>query len=95
MNFDEVKPEDFTTFSRVPPPHLQMEQLLMQLGGGGTEGTAFKKKVMLAAGWSHTGVVSFGKYPQEACNAFNRLRDGLAKTQDPQELLDLLGKETQ
>jgi len=26
MHFDEVKAEDFTTFSRVPPPHLQMEQ---------------------------------------------------------------------
>ncbi len=34
MHFDEVKPEDFATFSRVPPPHLQMEQFLMQLGGG-------------------------------------------------------------
>ncbi len=33
MHFDEVKPEDFATFSRVPPPHLQMEQFLMQLGG--------------------------------------------------------------
>lgn len=34
MHFDEVKAEDFTTFSRVPPPHLQMEQFLMQLGEG-------------------------------------------------------------
>ncbi|ALP43556.1 hypothetical protein [Aeromonas schubertii] len=90
MTFDEVTPEHFTTFSRVPPPHLQMEQLLMQLGGGGTEGTAFKKKVLLAAGWSHTGVVSFGKYPQEACNAFNRLRLVLAETEQPEEILERL-----
>ena len=92
MHFDEVKPEDFATFSRVPPPHLQMEQFLMQLGGGGTEGTHFKKKVMLAAGWSHTGVVSFGKYPQEACKAFNRLREVLAAHQEADAILSALAE---
>ncbi|QNF20265.1 hypothetical protein FT688_08725 [Aeromonas hydrophila] len=90
MHFDEVKPEDFATFSRVPPPHLQMEQFLMQLGGGGTEGTHFKKKVMLAAGWSHTGVVSYGKYPQEACKAFNRLREVLAAHREADAILAAL-----
>ncbi|MEN9583390.1 hypothetical protein [Aeromonas sp. HMWF014] len=90
MHFDEVKPEDFAIFSRVPPPHLQMEQFLMQLGGGGTEGTHFKKKVLLAAGWSHTGVVSYGKYPQEACKAFNRLREVLARHQDSDTILAAL-----
>ena len=92
MHFDEVKPEDFATFSRVPPPHLQMEQFLMQLGGGGTEGTHFKKKVMLAAGWSHTGVVSYGKYLQEACKAFNRLREVLVQHQDPEGILATLSQ---
>ena len=92
MHFDEVKPEDFATFSRVPPPHLQMEQFLMQLGGGGTEGTHFKKKVMLAAGWSHTGVVSYGKYPQEACKAFNRLREVLAAQREADAILAALAQ---
>ena len=92
MHFDEVKPEDFATFSRVPLPHLQMEQFLMQLGGGGTEGTHFKKKVMLAAGWSHTGVVSYGKYPQEACKAFNRLREVLAAHQEADAILAALAQ---
>ena len=92
MHFDEVKAEDFTTFSREPPPHLQMEQFLMQLGGGGTEGTHFKKKVMLAAGWSHTGVVSYGKYPQEACKAFNRLREVLAQHGEPESILAALAQ---
>ncbi|MEV3840762.1 hypothetical protein [Aeromonas dhakensis] len=92
MHFDEVKPEDFATFSRVPPPHLQMEQFLMQLGGGGTEGTHFKKKVMLAAGWSHTGVVSYGKYPQEACKASNRLREVLAAHQEADAILSALAE---
>ncbi|WP_270829148.1 hypothetical protein [Aeromonas sp. QDB20] len=92
MHFDEVKPEDFANFSRVPPPHLQMEQFLMQLGGGGTEGTHFKKKVMLAAGWSHTGVVSYGKYPQEACKAFNRLREVLAAHQEADAILSALAE---
>ncbi|OZG42779.1 hypothetical protein CAK78_06190 [Aeromonas sp. A35_P] len=92
MHFDEVKPEDFATFSRVPPPYLQMEQFLMQLGGGGTEGTHFKKKVMLAAGWSHTGVVSYGKYPQEACKAFNRLREVLAAHQEADAILSALAE---
>ncbi|MGL4251009.1 MAG: hypothetical protein ACRCR1_10370 [Aeromonas sp.] len=91
MYFDEVKPEDFTTFSRVPPPHLQMEQFLMQLGGG-TDGTSFKKKVILAAGWSHTGVVSYGKYPQEACKAFNRLREVLAQHEQPDAILAALSQ---
>ena len=92
MHFDEVKPEDFATFSRVPPPHLQMEQFLMQLGGGGTEGTHFKKKVMLAAGWSHTGVVSYGKYPQESCKAFNRLREVLAAHREADAILAALAQ---
>ena len=92
MHFDEVKPEDFATFSRVPPPHLQMEQFLMQLGGGGTEGTHFKKKVMLAAGWSHTGVVSYGKYPQEACKAFNGRREGRAAHQEADAILSALAE---
>ena len=92
MHFDEVKPEDFATFSRVPPPHLQMEQFLMQLGGGGTEGTHFKKKVMLAAGWSHTGVVSYGKYPHEACKAFNRLREVLAAHREADAILAALAQ---
>lgn len=92
MHFDEVKPEDFATFSRVTPPHLQMEQFLMQLGGGGTEGTHFKKKVMLAAGWSHTGVVSYGKYPQEACKAFNRLREVLAAHREADAILAALAQ---
>ena len=92
MHFDEVKPEDFATFSRVPPPHLQMEQFLMQLGGGGTEGTHFKKKVMLAGGWGHTGVVSYGKYPQEACKAFNRLREVLVQHQVPEGILATLSQ---
>ena len=92
MHFDDVKPVVFATFSRVPPPHLQMEQFLMQLGGGGTEGTHFKKKVMLAAGWSHTGVVSYGKYPQEACKAFNRLREVLVQHQDPEGILATLSQ---
>ncbi|EKP0307169.1 hypothetical protein JGK42_000960 [Aeromonas veronii] len=92
MHFDEVKAEDFTTFSRVPPPHLQMEQFLMQLGGGGAEGTHFKKKVMLAAGWSHTGVVSYGKYPQEASKAFNRLREVLARHGEPESILAALAQ---
>ncbi len=62
----------------------------MQLGGGGTEGTHFKKKVLLAAGWSHTGVVSYGKYPQEASKAFNRLREVLARHQDSDTILAAL-----
>ena len=59
---------------------------------GGTEGTHFKKKVMLAAGWSHTGVVSYGKYPQEACKAFNRLREVLAAHQEADAILSALAE---
>ncbi len=47
---------------------------------------------MLAAGWSHTGVVSYGKYPQEACKAFNRLREVLAAHREADAILAALAQ---
>nr|WP_108650513.1 hypothetical protein [Dongshaea marina] len=90
MEFKEVLAEHFLTFSRDPLPHTQIEQALLQIGGGGNEGMKFKKDIIAAGGWSHTGVVSFGKYPDEACKAFNNVRAALEKTEDPKELMKIL-----
>lgn len=87
MQFDEVKPEHFNTISRTPPPHSQIEQALTQLGGGDVEGTKYRKEVLAAAGWKHSSLVSFGKYPDEASFAFNKVRDAMANHEEASAIL--------
>lgn len=92
MQFDEVIAEHFNIISRTPLPHVLIEQTLMQIGGGGVEGTKFKRKALLVAGWKHPGVVSYGKHPAEASAAFNKLRLILAENQEPAVIMEQLQK---
>ncbi|NHQ87043.1 hypothetical protein HA050_13070 [Iodobacter sp. HSC-16F04] len=92
MQFDEVIPDHFNIISRTPLPHVLIEQALMQLGGGGVEGTTFKRNALLSAGWKHASVVSYGKHPAEATAAFNKVRAVLALSQDPAAIMDQLQK---
>lgn len=90
MQFDEIMPAHFNIISRTPLPHVLVEQALLQLGGGGVEGSKFAKQVLTVAGWRHASVVSYGKYPDEAAAAFNKVRAVLAVNQDPTELIERL-----
>jgi hypothetical protein len=88
MQFNEVIPDHFNIISRTPLPHILIEQFLMQLGGGGSEGTIFKRQVLLAAGWAYASTVSYGKHPIEASTAFNKVRTVLAVTQNPESIME-------
>lgn len=90
MSVKEVQANDFLTFSRETPAHVLIEQMLIDVGGGGTKGVEFKKEVMTAAGWKYGKLVSYGAHPEVAADAFNRIRGLLEKTQDAEQLLNQL-----
>jgi hypothetical protein len=90
MSFDEVKPEHFNTLSRTPFPHVLIEQALLQVGGGGVDGSKFAKQALTAAGWKHASVVSYGKYADEAAAAFNKIRGVFREELSAGELLEQL-----
>ena len=56
MQFDEVRPEHFTTLSRNPFPHILIDRALQQIAGGSADGSQFRKDVLAAAGWGHGGL---------------------------------------
>ncbi len=89
MQFDTIQSEDFVTFSRVQPPHVKLEQYLIELGGTGVKGAEFKKQALTNAGWNYGALVSYGRHPDAAAKAFNFIRevveeDGLT----PEDILE-------
>lgn len=78
MQFEEVKSEDFVTFSRVQPAHVKIEQYLIERGGTGVRGAEFKKAALNTAGWNYGALVSYGAHPQAAAKAFNFIRTAAA-----------------
>jgi len=91
MLYDIVESRHFVTLSRNPYPHVLIEQALLEMGGGGPEGMSFRKKVLAAAGWPHDGLVPFAKYPDQAAEAFNRIRLALGEGPNADALLVRLG----
>ncbi|WP_137937217.1 hypothetical protein [Chitinivorax sp. B] len=87
MEFDEVKPEHFSTLSRNPFPHILIDRALMQIAGGGQSASEFHKKVLAAAGWKHHNLVPFGKYPKEAADVYNHIRAVLVSCSDDAEAI--------
>lgn len=95
MEFVEIKSEDFTSFTPGKvAAYIQIEQLLNQIGGGGTAGMAFKKAAIKAAGWKYDGLTGYAKNPDMAAAAFNKVRQALKETQDKDALLSRLKLET-
>ncbi|QLI81699.1 hypothetical protein HZU75_09240 [Chitinibacter fontanus] len=92
MQFNEVLPLHFSTISRDPFPHVLIERALLQMVPGSLEGPKFRNQVLHAAGWKHSNLTSFGKYPEEAAAAFNRLREVLVANETPDGILTALGK---
>lgn len=92
MQFDEIASEDFTSFKPgVVMPHVQIEQALAKIGGGGTAGTEFKNTVIKKAGWKYDPIIGYAKNPPLASEAFNKVRALLSQTEDKDELLSKLG----
>lgn len=91
MDFEEINPDDFSNFKPgYVFPHVKIEQLLTVVGGGSTAGTAYKSEVLKLAGWKHDSLIGYAKHPEVAAEAFNKLRDIIAKTQDKEEILAIL-----
>ncbi|WP_348946284.1 hypothetical protein ABHF33_07040 [Chitinibacter sp. FCG-7] len=90
MQFNEVLPQHFSTIARDPFPHVLIERALLQMAEGKLDGPKFRNQVMLAAGWKHSNLTSFGKYPEEAAAAFNRLREILLSNETPEQILSAL-----
>lgn len=88
--FKEVSPDDFLTFSREQPSYVAIEQALIELGGGGNQGVEYKKEALSAAGWNYGKLVSYGAHAGKAADAFNKIREALAQTEDSSEMLDRL-----
>jgi len=88
MGFEQVKPDDFSTF--VPgsvATYIQIEQTLSDIGGGGKEGATFKRKALKTAGWKHDQLTGYTKDPELAAEVFNRISAILDKTVVIKEVL--------
>ena len=88
--FKEVSPDDFLTFSREQPSYVAIEQTLIEIGGGGNRGVEYKKEALNAAGWNYGKLVSYGAHAGKAADAFNRIREALAQTDNRDDVLDKL-----
>lgn len=89
-DFKEVAPDDFLTFSREQPSYVAIEQALIDLGGGGNRGVEYKKSALAAAGWKYGKLVSYGAHAATAAQAFNKVREALAETEDTDAILEKL-----
>lgn len=91
MEFDQIIADDFTNFKPgVVATHIKLEQLLTNIGGGGTEGTLFKNQAIKAAGYKYDPIVGYAKDPDAATEAFNKIRAVMIQTQDKDALLEKL-----
>ena len=79
--YPEVHAEDFTKLTIEKQPHQEIENALIGMGGA-----KFKNETLKRAGWSGDRLTSFAKRPEDAANAFNKIRAALAKTDDPELL---------
>lgn len=92
MSYEIVEAKHFVTLRRTPFPHVLIEQALLEMGGSGPDGMAFRKKALAAAGWPHDGLVPFAKYPDQAAEAFNRIRQVLEGGANAANLLQVLAQ---
>ncbi len=76
-DIEEVKTDDFSKITLEKLPHLKIEDALIQLGGEGVVGVSFKKDALKAAGWKYHELTSYNAHAEEACQAFNKVRQEL------------------
>jgi len=95
MDIKEITAQDFLTFSREQPAYVQVEQKLIELGGGGVKGAEFKKQALRQAGWHYGALVSYGAHVDKAALAFNLIRAVLLEgPNDAESVLAKLDKRT-
>jgi len=87
---EEVTAEDFTTISQKKLPHQLIENILINWGGGGLQGTKFKDLMIKYAGWSRSKATGYAKDPLQAATAFNIIRDAFNSCSNAEELLSKL-----
>lgn len=85
-SFSVVQPEDFMKIGGDKPSHLLIEETLIKMGGGGTNGGTFKKEVLKMAGWTGGPLTTYASRSQVAAEAFNRVRELLATASNADEL---------
>ncbi|MBJ7556711.1 hypothetical protein [Marinomonas spartinae] len=88
--FAEVQQDDFMKFGGERPSYLQIEDSLMELGGHGVNGNAFKNEMVKLAGWTGGALTTYAQRPAVAVNAFNRIRKVLPEVSTPEELREAL-----
>ncbi len=92
MEFDPVAADDFTSFKPgVVATRVKLEQLLTNIGGGGTGGTDFKNQALKMAGYKYDPIIGYAKHPDAAAEAFNKIRTAITETQEKDALLERLG----
>lgn len=82
----EVQTEDFMKFGGDKPSHLLIEEILIKMGGGGSEGGAFKKEILKLAGWTGGSLTTYASRSSVAAEAFNRVRKALESAKDAETL---------
>ena len=90
MEFDEVKRDDFITFTRQQPSYVKIEQALIELGGTGVRGAEYKKTALAAAGWNYGALISYGAHPDKATEVFNQIRSAMADMAEETSAEDLI-----
>jgi len=85
-SFSVVQPEDFMKFGGDKPSHLLIEETLIKMGGGGTDGGSFKKEMLKMAGWTGGPLTTYASRSQIAAEAFNRIRELLETASTAEEL---------
>lgn len=85
-SFSVVQPEDFMKIGGDKPSHLLIEETLIKMGGGGTNGGTFKKEVLKMAGWTGGPLTTYASRSEVAAEAFNRVRELLATASSADEL---------
>ncbi|MGX5201824.1 hypothetical protein [Aliikangiella sp. IMCC44632] len=93
LKFKPVEPNDFLTFTPGAPSHIQIETAIIDIGGGGKKGIEYKWQVLAAAGWKYKELTSYGAHAEIAAEAFNRIREVLAQTDESEEVLAMLKAE--
>lgn len=88
--FNEVQPEDFSKITLDRLPHQEIESTIIRIGGGGVAGMKYKDEVLAAAGWKIERLRTYAGNPELAAEAFNRIREVLADTDDRDEIMDRL-----
>lgn len=86
ISIPEVQEGDFMKIT-ASLPHLQIDQALVRIGGGGLHGTNFRDQLLKAAGWTGHKLTTYASRPAQAAAAFNIIRAALELTEESQELL--------